>query len=53
MKKTLLMLSALSLALMMTGCKAKNGMTSATSQPTSTASPSASPNVTNVIPGVM
>jgi len=53
MKKTLLMLSALSLALMLTVCKAKNGMTSATSQPTSTASPSASPNVTNVIPGVM
>ena len=50
MKKTLMTLSILSLALMMTGCKAKQNMTSA-SQPTSTASPTASPNVTTVIPG--
>lgn len=53
MKRTLLTITALSLALSLTGCRAKNGMTSATSQPTSTASPSASPEVTAVIPGVM
>ncbi len=53
MKKTLLTLTALSLALMLTGCKSGNGMTSATSEPTSTASPSASPSATGGLPGVM
>lgn len=51
MKKTLLALSALSLALMLSGCRAKQDMSSATNEPTSTAGPSASPNVTTVLPG--
>lgn len=50
MKKTLLILSALSLALMLGGCRAKQDMTSATSQPTTSASPTASPQSTMVIP---
>ena len=50
MKKTLLILSALSLALMLGGCRAKQDMTSATNQPTTSASPTASPQSTMVIP---
>jgi hypothetical protein len=50
MKKTLLTLSTLSLALMLGGCRAKQDMTSATSQPTTSASPTASPQSTMVIP---
>lgn len=49
MKKILLTLSALSLALMLGGCKKTNDMANATSQPSS--SPSASPHVTTVLPG--
>ena len=52
MKKTLLTLSALSLALMLGSCRAKQDMTSATSQPTTSASPSASPQVTMIAPGM-
>ena len=51
MKKTLLTLSALGLALTMTGCSAKKDMANATQQPTSTATATASPGVTTVIPG--
>ena len=51
MKKTLLTLSALGLALAMTGCTAKKDMANATQQPTSTATATASPGVTTVIPG--
>ena len=51
MKKTLLTLSALGLALTMTGCTAKKDMANATQQPTSTATATASPGVTTVIPG--
>ena len=52
MKKTLLTLSALSLALMLGSCRAKQDMTSATSQPTTSASPTASPQVTTIAPGM-
>ena len=52
MKKTLLTLSALSLALMLGSCRAKQDMTSATSQPTTSASPTASPQVTMIAPGM-
>jgi hypothetical protein len=51
-KKTLLTLSALSLALMLGSCRAKQDMTSATSQPTTSASPTASPQVTTIAPGM-
>jgi hypothetical protein len=51
-KKTLLTLSALSLALMLGSCRAKQDMTSATSQPTTSASPTASPQVTMIAPGM-
>ena len=51
MKKTLLTLSALSLALMLGSCRAKQDMTSATSQPTTSASPTASPQTTMIVPG--
>ena len=49
MKKTLLTLSALSLAAMLGGCKSSTDLTTATSEPTSTAS--TTPNVTTVLPG--
>ena len=52
MKKTLLTLSALSLALLLGSCRAKQDMTSATSQPTTSASPSASPLVTMIAPSM-
>lgn len=52
MKKTLLLLSALSLALMLGSCRAKKNMTSATSQPTTSASPTASPQVTMISPNM-
>ena len=52
MKKTLMTLSALSLALMLGSCRAKQDMTSATSQPTTSASPTASPQVTMIAPGM-
>ena len=52
MKKTLLTLSALSLAQMLGSCSAKQDMTSATSQPTTSASPTASPQVTTIAPGM-
>ena len=52
MKKTLLTLSALSLTLMLGSCRAKQDMTSATSQPTTSASPTASPQVTTIAPGM-
>ena len=52
MKKTLLTLSALSLALMLGSCRAKQDMTSATSHPTTSASPTASPQVTMIAPGM-
>ena len=52
MKKTLLTLSALSLALMLGSCRAKQDMTSATSQPTASASPTASPQVTMIAPNM-
>ncbi len=48
MKKTLMTLSALALAALLTGCKSATDMTTATSQPTATASPT--PNVTAVAP---
>ena len=47
-KKTLLTLSALALACTLGGCKSATDMTTATSQPTNTASPT--PNVTTVAP---
>ncbi len=50
-KKTLLTLSALSLSVMLSGCTSASDMTTATQQPTSTASTTASPNVTTVLPG--
>ena len=52
MKKTLLTLSALSLALMLGSCRAKQDMTSATRQPTTRASPTASPQGTTIAPGM-
>lgn len=51
MKKTLLTLSALSLSLMLSGCTSASDMTTATQQPSSTASTTVSPNVTTVLPG--
>lgn len=48
MKKLFLTLSALTLAAAMTGCKASDGKITATSQPT--ASATASPSVTTVLP---
>ena len=48
MKKTLLTLSVLALFAMLTGCKSATDMTTATSQPTNTMSPT--PNVTAVTP---
>lgn len=51
MKKTLLTLSALSLSLMLSGCTSASDMTTATQQPSSTASTTTSPNVTTVLPG--
>ena len=51
MKKTLLTVSALALAVLMGGCSTKDDMSMATSKPTASASPSASPNVTTVLPG--
>lgn len=51
MKKTLLTLSALSLALMLSSCTSSTDMSTATSEPTSTASATTSPNVTTVLPG--
>ena len=51
MKKTLLTVSALALAVLMGGCSTKDDMSMATSEPTASASPSASPNVTTVLPG--
>jgi len=47
-KKTLLTLSVLALFAMLTGCKSATDMTTATSQPTNTMSPT--PNVTAVTP---
>ena len=47
MKKTLLTLSALMLALSLGGCRSNKGMTTVTNEPTA----SASPNVTTVLPG--
>lgn len=47
-KKTLMTLSVLALSCMLTGCKSATDMTTATSQPTNTASPT--PNVTAVAP---
>lgn len=51
MKKTLLTLSALALAMLMSSCSTKDDMSMATSEPTASTSPSASPNVTTVMPG--
>ena len=50
MKKTLLTVSALALAMLMGSCSTKDDMSMATSEPTASASPSASPNVTTVLP---
>ena len=47
-KKTLMTLSVLALSCMLTGCNSATDMTTATSQPTNTASPT--PNVTAVAP---
>lgn len=47
-KKTLMTLSVLALSCILTGCKSATDMTTATSQPTNTASPT--PNVTAVAP---
>ena len=47
-KKTLMTLSVLALSCLLTGCKSATDMTTATSQPTNTASPT--PNVTAVAP---
>lgn len=52
MKKTLLILSAMSLALALGSCRAKQDMTSATSQPTTSASPTSSPMVTTIAPNM-
>ena len=51
MKKTLLTLTALGLALTLGGCRARNNMTTATQQPSATGTATASPNVTTVLPG--
>ncbi len=50
MKKTLLTLSALALTMLMGSCSTKDDMSMATSEPTASTSPSASPNVTTVMP---
>nr|MBR4280303.1 YhcN/YlaJ family sporulation lipoprotein [Clostridia bacterium] len=49
MKKTLLILSAMSLAALLGGCKSSTDMISATDEPMSTAS--TTPNITTVLPG--
>lgn len=51
MKKTLLTLTALGLALTLGGCRARSNMTTATQQPSATGTATASPNVTTVLPG--
>ena len=51
MKKTLLTLTALGLAMTLGGCRARNNMTTATQQPSATGTATASPNVTTVLPG--
>ena len=50
MKKTLMTLFVLMLALLLSGCRTKDDMSMATSEPTTSASPTASPNVTTVLP---
>ena len=50
MKKTLLTLSALALAGLMSGCTSATDMTTATTPPTATNT--AAPNVTTIVPGV-
>lgn len=50
MKKTLLTLIALLLALTLGSCRAKKDMTTVTSEPTTSVSPTTSPNVTTVLP---
>ena len=50
MKKTLLILFSLMLALPLGSCRAKKDMTTVTSEPTTSVSPTASPNVTTVLP---
>ena len=50
MKKTLLMLSAFALATLLGSCSTKDDMSLATTEPTVSASPTASPNVTTVLP---
>ncbi len=50
MKKTLLMLFALALTLMLSSCSTEDDMSMATSEPTTSASVTASPNVTTVLP---
>lgn len=51
MKRVLLTLSALGLAGMLSSCSSAKDMTMATSEPTSTATATASPNVTTILPG--
>ena len=50
MKKTLLTLFALLLALTLGSCRSKKDMTTVTSEPTTSVSPTTSPNVTTVLP---
>lgn len=50
MKKTLLTLIALLLALTLGSCRSKKDMTTVTSEPTTSVSPATSPNVTTVLP---
>ncbi len=50
MKKTLMTLFALLLALTLGSCRAKEDMTTVTSEPTTSVSATASPNVTTVLP---
>lgn len=52
MKKTLLLLSSLMLALLLGSCSAKDDMSMVTSEPTASAWPSTSPSVTTVLPSV-
>lgn len=51
MKRTLLALSALILSVMLGGCTSASDMTTATQQPTSTATVTASPDANTVLPG--
>ncbi|MDD6051840.1 MAG: YhcN/YlaJ family sporulation lipoprotein [Clostridiales bacterium] len=51
MKRTLLTLSALILSVMLGGCTSASDMTTATQQPTSTATVTASPDANTVLPG--